>query len=244
METKASQNRPADRPLKDNPKEPVRERIVINAQSIAFGGKPLEALFPFIDSEDFKNLPIANLELSYFKDETPDLIQKPGLRLNLDIQLVGCLSWVGDAMKSLFETSEKPPTIRLSALLSEERNWSKPPQIEKLVLQGYFMDLEFKPWNILKFETLGIELTALKNGDSWNFGFGFIGKVALTGIPEAEAPLALSYRIAREADEGGGESESGVRPSRTWTLIIDASNWKRVFGFDNVNVSFEKTSFR
>ena len=80
----------------------------------------------------------------------------------------------------------------------------------------------------------------MKNGDSWNFGFGFLGEVALMGMPEAQAPLTLRYRIAREVAEA--ETERGVKPSRTWTLLIDASEWKEIFGFKNVDVSFTKSS--
>lgn len=240
VENKASKKRTAHGARKDDAKEPAREKIAINAQSLALGGKPLATLFPFIDSEDFKSLPITNLELTYSEDKTQNPLQQPGLRLELDVQLQGCLYWVGDAIKSLFGTSDKPPTIHLSALLSEERNWSKPPKIEKLVLQGYFKDMEFKPWNVLEFKTLGIELTALKNGDSWHFGFGFLGEVALIGMPDAQAPLTLSYRIAREVAEA--ETEREVKPNRTWTLLIDASEWKEIFGFKNIDVSFTRNS--
>ncbi|KAL3247338.1 hypothetical protein ABHI18_012444 [Aspergillus niger] len=210
--------------------KPAQEKVSINVHNIALGGKPMAAFFPFIDSEEFKNLPVANVELTYSEGKTQSPVQKPGLRLELDVELSGCLSWVGDTIKRLFGTIDKPPTIRLSALLSKERNWSCPPKIERLVLQGYFKDLAFKSWNVLRFETLGIELTAVKTGNSWDFGFGFLGEVALLGVPEAQAPPKLSYRIAREIDEPGDNS------SRSWTLAIDVPDWKGFFGFENINI--------
>ncbi|KAI0887862.1 uncharacterized protein GGS22DRAFT_197773 [Annulohypoxylon maeteangense] len=231
IEDEASKKRISTR---DNALESSLEVISIDAQSLALGGKPLEALLPFIDSEDFKNLPIANLRLTYSEKVIQSSFQQPGLRLELDIPLQGCLDWVGDAIEILFGTSDKPHTIHFSALLSEERNWSKPPKIEKIVLQGYFKDMTFKPWNVLDFKTLGIELTAEKNEDSWEFGFGFLGVVALMGIPEAQAPLELGYRIIREMTKA--KTERRVKPSRTWSLLIDVSGWKDIFGFKNFDM--------
>ncbi|KAI1451228.1 hypothetical protein F4805DRAFT_464043 [Annulohypoxylon moriforme] len=232
-EDKTSKKRVGDRAPKGDAKEPAREVISIDARSQVFGEKPLAALFPFIDSEDFQNLPIANLELTYSEDKVQNPLRQPGLRLELDVKLEGCMCWVGDAIKNLFGTS-KPPTIHLSALLSEERNWSRPPNIEKIVLQGYFKDMALRPWNVLDFKTLGIELTASKKGDSWDLGFGFIGEVAAVGIPEAQTPLKLSYRIVREVVET--ENRRKIKPSRLWTLLIDASEWKGIFGFKNIDM--------
>src|SRR4051812_8704669 len=93
--------------------------------------------------------------------------------------------WVGDAMKTSSDGSTNTPTIHPTAWLSESRNWTKPlPKIEKLVLQMYFKNMGYKPWNILKFKATGIELTAMKAGESWNFGFGFIGEAMITNIPK------------------------------------------------------------
>ena len=217
-------------------KEPPREKVTINTQSLAFQGKPLGALFPFIDNDNIKSLPIANLELTYSEDKTKNPLHQPGLRLELDVQLKDSLQWVGDAIKGLFGSSDKPPTIHLSAWLSESRNWSKPPNnIEKLVLQGYFKDMSLKPWNILEFKTMGIELTATKSTKSWLFGFGFIGEVMVTNIQEARLPVGLSYRIARDVDDLDVDGED---MGRTWNLTVVAEDWKNIFGFENVHVCF------
>jgi len=209
------------------------EKVILNLQSLAFNGMPLASLFPFIDNEDIKALPIANLELTYSAD-TYKTLHKPGLRLEADLELKNDLQWVGDAIKSLFG-SNHPPTIHLSAWLSETRNWSKPlTEINELVLQGYFKDMEFKPWNILDFKTMGVELTAIKSGGSWNFGFGFIGEVMITNIPEACVPVGLKYRIARDVDNESGVE--GLDMGRTWSLNAIAEDWNNVFGFENINV--------
>lgn len=210
------------------------EKVIISPESLAFEGHTLASLFPFIDSEEIKNLPIANLELTYSADEPNKLFHKPGLRLEVDIQLKGVLQWVGDAIKTLFGSADHPPTIRLSAWLSETRNWSKhPTDMDKLVLEGYFQDMVFKPWNILDFKTMGIELTATKSGGSWHFGFGFIGEVMITNIPEARVPVGLTYRIAREVED----EDTG----RTWSLAVIAEDWRNVFGFENVHVRFSQS---
>ncbi|GAB1318702.1 hypothetical protein MFIFM68171_08912 [Madurella fahalii] len=91
------------------------EKVILNAQSLAFKGKPLASLFPFIASVDIKNLPIANLELTYSADKSNNSLHKPGLRLEVDVELKGNLQWVGDAMKTLFGSSTNTPIIHLTA---------------------------------------------------------------------------------------------------------------------------------
>ncbi|KAI1087089.1 hypothetical protein F5B19DRAFT_486997 [Rostrohypoxylon terebratum] len=221
---------------KDTQLESATEKVILNAQSLAFKGKPLASLFPFIDSDDIKNLPIANLELSYSADKSDNPVHKPGLYLEVDIELEGNLQWVGDAMKTLFGSSGNTPTIHLTAWLSESRNWSKPPSnIEKLVLQGYFKNMEFKPWNILEFKTMGIELTVMKSEGSWNFGFGFIGEAMVTNIPEARLPVWLSYRIATDIDDDS--SGMGVDAGRIWSLTVVANDWRNIFGYENIHMT-------
>ena len=209
------------------------EKVILNLKSLALNGTPLASLFPFIDNQSLKILPIANLELTYSTD-THNPLHKPGLRLELDLELKDSVQWVGDAIKTLFG-SDHPPTIHLSAWLSETRNWSKhPDEIDELVLQGYFKDMDFKPWNMLDFKTMGIELTMIKSGGSWHVGFGFIGEVMIINIPEARVPVKLRYRIARDADDDEGDERSNMR---RWSLDVIAEDWNNIFGFDNVNVS-------
>ncbi|KAI1812808.1 hypothetical protein GGS20DRAFT_518042 [Poronia punctata] len=229
---------------KDGNAGPVREKVIIDVKHQALSGQPILAkLLPYIDCLDMTSLPIANLELTYSEEKSNNPLYQPGLCLELDVQLNGSLQWVSDAIKNLFGSSEHPRTIHLSALLSQERNWSRPPTIENLVLRGYLDGASLKAWNLLEFQTLGMEFSALKSNGSWNFGFGFIGEVALIGIPEAKAPLKLSYRLARDVvedesgnDEGGSEGQEveekqKAKPGHIWNLTIDASQWKGIFGY-------------
>lgn len=234
VKDKATSKKTGNKNEKEEEKDPAREKVTINVHSKAFQGKPLGALFPFIDSDDIRNLPIANLELTYSGEKFKNPLHQPGLRLEIDVQLRDGLKWVGDSIKGLFGSSDEPPTIHLSAWLSEKRNWSKAPKIEKLVLQGYFKDMSLKPWNILEFKTMGIELTATKSSGSWHFGFGFIGDVMVTNIPEARVPVGLSYRVAREVEDSNIDGED---MGRRWSLTIVCKDWKDVFGFKNVDVS-------
>jgi hypothetical protein len=198
----------------------------------------LASLFPFIDNDDFKKLPLANLELTYSSGYSDHPIHKPGLYLEVDVQLRDSLHFVGDAIKRLFGSPDHPPTIHLSAWLSETRNWSqRPTNLDKVVFQGYFKNMAFKPWNIVEFETMGIELTVTKSGSSWDFGFGFIGKAMISNIPEAGVPVGLSYRIAREADDDDSKVKA-LGMGRKWSLTLVAQDWRHVFGFQNVDVRF------
>ncbi|KAM0514405.1 hypothetical protein ACHAPE_006698 [Trichoderma viride] len=223
-------------------KEPAREKVVLNAQSLMFQGRPLGTLFPFINNKDIANLPIASLELTYSEEKTKNPLHKPGLRLEVDIELKDSLEWAGDSIKALFGSLDHTPTIHLSAFLSETRNWSKPPTIEKLELQGYFKDVSLQPWNILEFKTMGIEITAEKSSGSWYFGFGFIGEVDLIGIPGARVPRGLSYRLARDPVLSGAQGE---KAGRKWDLLLVAEDWKDLFGFENVAMikAFLEASF-
>ncbi|KAH7310920.1 hypothetical protein B0I35DRAFT_439890 [Stachybotrys elegans] len=221
--------------------EPAREKVVLNAQSLMFQGRPLGTLFPFINSKDIANLPIASLELTYSEEKTKNPLHKPGLRLEVDIELKDSLEWAGDSIKALFGSLDTP-TIHLSAFLSETRNWSKPPTIEKLVLQGYFKDMSLNPWNMLEFKTMGIEITAEKSSGSWYFGFGFIGEVDLIGIPGTRVPRGLSYRLARDPVLSGAQGEEA---GRKWDLLLVAEDCNDLFGFENVAMTkaFLEASF-
>jgi hypothetical protein len=163
--------------------EAAREKVVINSQSLMLQGQPLGTLFPFINNNDISSLPISSLELTYPEEVTENPLYKPGLRLEVDVELLDGLAWVGDSIKALFGSLNHTPKINLSAFLSKTRNWSKPPTIEKLELQGYFKDMSLRPWNMLEFKIMGIEITTEKSSGSWRFGFDFIGEANLIGIP-------------------------------------------------------------
>ena len=122
-------------------------------------------MFPFVNDETFKNLPVENLEITYSEEEKNWLFE-PGMRLELDIPFKHALAWVGDSLKTLFGPKDAPASIHLSAHLSDSRDWSKAPKIENLILQGSFPALTLTAWDCLNFKTLGIEITATKETKS------------------------------------------------------------------------------
>lgn len=199
--------------------EPTREKVNLNPKSYELAGQPLTTLFPFLENDCFKNLPIENLAFTYSEEEESIFsCFSPGLHLEADVLLMDGLQWAGDLLKKLFGHHEPPTSIHLSAHFSNERNWSKQPKINKLVLRGEFRNLTLKPWDFLQFKTIGMELTATqavgksskgkdKEKKSWNFGFGLYGILLITKIPYANAPTYMKYRIARDFVPGKDENE-------------------------------------
>ncbi|KAK2754427.1 hypothetical protein FQN54_007071 [Arachnomyces sp. PD_36] len=143
----------------DDNTEPAREKIKLDTKNVALLGQPLGVLFPWIETEEIKNLPIENLEFTYSEEEQ-DHVLPLGLYLSADLPLKGRLSWAGDALKKMFGDQQAPDRVYLSAHLGDERNWSQPPKIEKLVLKGYFDDMALKKWDFLEFKTMGVEVSA------------------------------------------------------------------------------------
>ncbi|KAF5567423.1 hypothetical protein FNAPI_666, partial [Fusarium napiforme] len=107
------------------------------------------------------NTEMENLEVTYFEGKK-NFLSKPGMRLKVDVLFKDSLAWAGDALKKLFGPSDPPKSIHLSAHLTGNRDWSKGPKIDNLVLQGYFPPLALKAWDLQNFRTLGIEITATK----------------------------------------------------------------------------------
>ncbi|KAE8153299.1 hypothetical protein BDV25DRAFT_137055 [Aspergillus avenaceus] len=273
--------------------EPAREKVKLNPQSLALKGQPLGTLFPFMENDQIKNLPVENLEFTYC-EESQGYLFKPGLRLEVDVLFRDSLQWANDGLRKIFGGQKPPDRIHLSAHLADERDWSKRPKVTKLELRGEFNNMEIKAWDFLEFKTIGVEITATKaasrkSGDkskeegrdesdekesstepdekdeaeasassvdenedadsaatetdeapepdeaeekeikakdepspeqdekeekkpkekkSWNFGFGLFGKLMLTKIPHANAPVEMNYRLARDfivEDDDGSE---------------------------------------
>lgn len=149
----------------DDDSESAREKVTLNPESYALKGKPLGTLFPFIDNIDLQKMPITNLAFTYC-EEKQSAFFPPGLRLEADVPLKGNLQWASDALKSMFGGQETPESIHLSAHLADERDWTKRPRIEKLVLQGYFDNMGLKTWDLLQFKTMGVEIIGTKAAKS------------------------------------------------------------------------------
>lgn len=149
----------------ENDSEPAREKVILNPESYALKRKPLGTLFPFINDIDLQKMPITNLAFTYCEEKQSALFP-PGLRLEADVKLEGSMQWARDALKSMFAGQETPDSIHLSAHLADERDWTKRPRVEKLVLRGEFFDMALKTWDLLQFKTMGVEITGTKAGRS------------------------------------------------------------------------------
>ncbi|KAE8165389.1 hypothetical protein BDV40DRAFT_297418 [Aspergillus tamarii] len=146
-------------------KEPAREKIKLNPDSLALKGQPLGTLFPFINNKDLKKIPITNLEFTYCEEKQGTFFL-PGLRLEANVMLKDSLQWASDTLKTIFGHQAIPESIHLSAHLGDKRDWTNRPVVEKFVLRGYFYSTGLKTWDILQFKTMGIEITGTKAGRS------------------------------------------------------------------------------
>jgi hypothetical protein len=146
---------------KEKKKEPAREKVKINPRSLALLGQPLGTIFPFLESDELKRLPIENLEFTYC-EESSGHFSPPGLRLEADVPLKDSLQWAKEALHKMFGDERTPEKIHLSAELGKKRDWSKRPKVEDFVLRGYFTGFKYQEWDMLQFQTLGLELTATK----------------------------------------------------------------------------------
>ncbi|QRD87031.1 hypothetical protein F9C07_1000245 [Aspergillus flavus] len=182
-------------------KEPAREKVKINPKSLKLLGKPLGKILPFLESEELKSLPIENLEFTYCEEESGHFFP-PGLRLEVDVPLSGSLQWATDALQKMFGEKRTPKKIHLSADLGKTRDWSKRPKVEDFALRGYFDGFGNQEWDILKFKTLGLELTATK---------------AASKKPKDNDKGKDGKETKKKNDKGDDESEEQEQQSRDAT---------------------------
>lgn len=213
---------------------PAHEKVKLNPDDVALEGKPLGTLFPFINNKDLQRMPITNLEFTYCEESQGTFI-KPGLRLEADVMLKDSLEWASDALKSMCRGQKTPESIHLSAHLSDERDWTKRPVVEKFVLQGYFQEMALETWDMLKFKTMGIEITGTKavkgkpRGDEEDSHTTSDDpnkeKSKDSTKPEAE-PGDEPEKPSREnkKDENGGSENESKKPK-------EPQSWNFGFGF-------------
>ncbi|KAF7627398.1 hypothetical protein AFLA_002779 [Aspergillus flavus NRRL3357] len=159
-------------------KEPAREKVKINPKSLKLLGKPLGKILPFLESEELKSLPIENLEFTYCEEESGHFFP-PGLRLEVDVPLSGSLQWATDALQKMFATESG-----------------------RFALRGYFDGFGNQEWDILKFKTLGLELTATK---------------AASKKPKDNDKGKDGKETKKKNDKGDDESEEQEQQSRDAT---------------------------
>lgn len=146
---------------KEKEKEPAREKVKIDPKSLALLGKPLGTLLPFLESEEIKSIPIENLEFTYCEEKNSNFFP-PGLRLEVDVLLKNSLQWATDGLHKILGDQRTPKKVHLSAYLGEKRDWTKRPKVDDFALRGYFDGFGAQDWDILKLNTLGLEITATK----------------------------------------------------------------------------------
>ncbi|RAH47728.1 uncharacterized protein BO95DRAFT_480685 [Aspergillus brunneoviolaceus CBS 621.78] len=142
----------------DKKDEPIQEKVKLKDMD-----SPLGILFPEIEQSTIQKLPLKNLEFTYSNKEKDSLFPV-GLRLEGDLEFQDGLQFVSDGLKNVFGSDKGttlPSKLRVSALIAKERDWSKKPKIEGLVLQAY-ADMTLPKWDFLEFKTVGIELSARK----------------------------------------------------------------------------------
>lgn len=144
---------------KDEEEKPIDEKVKLQDME-----SPLGIFFPEIENKTIKTLPLKNLEFT-FSNTKKETLLPDGLRLQGDLELTDGLQWVSDGLKDVFgsnKATELPSKIRVSALLAKERDWTKKPKTEGIVLQAFLHEMKLPAWDFLEFQTVGIELSARK----------------------------------------------------------------------------------
>lgn len=150
----------SDKEVDDDAEEkPIDEKVKLQDME-----SPLGIFFPEIENKTIKALPLKNLEFT-FSNTKKEILFPEGLRLQGDLELKDGLQWISDGLKDVFgsdKATELPTKIRVSALLAKERDWTKKPKVEGIILQAFLHEMKLPAWDFLQFQTVGIELSARK----------------------------------------------------------------------------------
>jgi hypothetical protein len=123
---------------------------------------PLGKLFPHINLDAVRKLSIKNIEFTYTENED-DFLYPKGLRLEGDVEVSGGhLQPVADMLARIYGEEHAPAELHVSAHLSDERDWKKPPKITKLVL-GAYLNGNLNAWDFLTFKSVGVEISAIQD---------------------------------------------------------------------------------
>ncbi|KOC15301.1 hypothetical protein AFLA70_838g000181, partial [Aspergillus flavus AF70] len=200
---------------KDEEEKPIDEKVKLQDME-----SPLGIFFPEIENKTIKTLPLKNLEFT-FSNTKKETLLPDGLRLQGDLELTDGLQWVSDGLKDVFgsnKATELPSKIRVSALLAKERDWTKKPKIEGIVLQAFLHEMKLPAWDFLEFQTVGIELSARKEA----------AKKDIEDDPEKEQKEDTDK--TKEEEEDGKSKEIVAKkdkPSNAPTTKDDAAEEKR-----------------
>lgn len=185
---------------------------------------PLAKLFPHIDLAPIKQLPIKDVEFTYTEDEN-DFLYEKGLRLEGNVECTGHLQPVADMLKHIYGDKDAPSELHVSAYLSDERDWNKPPKITKLVLGVSLMDGQLKVWDFMTFESVTVQIFALQKdkqeGDSKDDKDKDESKDSATETKDEQKaiePEAKAEKAVGKATEKGSKAGDGKAPAKTKAL--------------------------
>ncbi|EEQ35344.1 conserved hypothetical protein [Microsporum canis CBS 113480] len=201
-----------------------------------FGGDPFAGLFPQIGKVLAHSIPISNVEFVYSEGHT-ELRHTAGLRLEADIEFRGALEPVADLLGVLFSVSGNTPPVALhvSAHLSHTRDWTTPPSFSSLILQGSFEKMSFMVGDLLKIQTVGVEIAFINvadltgTGSTWSRGYGIFGELEIHQIPGTAAPLRVAYKMTK------------FTHSYQMVMQFTSTEWEDVFGIQGLNRLIEGT---
>lgn len=245
-EEKSKEEKKEEKPeKKKNDKDtPVDEKVKLKDME-----SPLGILFPEIENKTIQKLPLKNLEFTFSNTEKESLFPA-GLRLQGDLELKDGLQFISDGLKNVFASDKSttlPTKIRVSAFLAEERDWSKKPKIEGMVLQAALDDMKLPTWDFLEFRTAGIELSVRKEaakkdknnkveddkkkGDKKN-------KDNTNEEQKEEIKDIESKSVKNAAEEDASKADSGVKEEEATAEPKDAVTKKsKVFIMINCSVA-------
>ncbi|KAM5462048.1 hypothetical protein MferCBS49748_006796 [Microsporum ferrugineum] len=209
---------------------PTTEKVKIKLEH--FGGDPFAGLFPQVRKALAHSIPISNVEFVYSEGHT-ELRHTPGLRLEADIEFRGALEPVADLLGVLFSVSGNTPPVALhvSAHLSHTRDWTTPPSFSSLILQGSFENMSFMVGDLLKIQTVGVEIAFINvadltgTGSTWSRGYGIFGELEIYQIPGTAAPLRVAYKMTK------------FTHSYQMVMQFTSTEWEDVFGIQGLNIT-------
>lgn len=188
----------------------TREKVKLNSMSWSREESPLATLFPDIDLEAIKRLPITNVEFTY-TDEEGDSLHRPGMRLEGDVELTGRLQPAAEMLQRIYGRDPAPSELHVSAYLCPDRDWKvRPKKISKLILDGSLLEAKFKAWDWLTFRSVGVRITALemsKEDEEDKKGDGKDGEEG-ADKKKADEPTELEEPTKIEEDKTEDNKES------------------------------------
>ncbi|EFR05208.1 hypothetical protein MGYG_08222 [Nannizzia gypsea CBS 118893] len=209
---------------------PTTEKVKIKLDG--FGSDPFAGLFPQVGKDLAQSIPISNVEFVYSEGNT-ELQHTTGLRLDADIKLKGALKPVADLLGVLFSVSGNTPpdALHVSAHLSHTRDWTTYPSFSSLILQGSFEKMSFMVGDLLKIQTVGVEIAFTNvadltgTGNTWSRGYGLFGELEIHQIPGTAAPLRVTCKMTK------------FTHSYQTVMQFTSTEWEDVFGISGLNIT-------